>query len=217
VVSANVTRIAHRSVVAAGTDGTTTWHTAGVLSPPLSDAVRDALAESQRLGMLGNRPIDDVVEHARAFVDALASSTGRVVDLGAGGGVPGFVLAHDRPDLHLTLVDRRSKRTDFLQRIVSRLGWSGRVDVITGDVEVMVQSVADRAAPAFDVAVARGFGPPDVTLEFAARLVRPGGLIVISEPPTGDRWDPDLLAELGISRIDCDDPRVVCFQRHGFT
>ena len=44
------------------------------MSPPARDAARDAelvaaLAESQRLGMLGDRPIADVIEHAGAFVD----------------------------------------------------------------------------------------------------------------------------------------------------
>lgn len=186
-------------------------------SPPFSDALRDALTESQRLGLLGDRPIDDVVEHARAFVHALDGCAGRVVDLGAGGGVPGLVIAHDRPDLRLTLVDRRSKRTDFLQRMVSRLGWSERVDVVTGDVELMVQSVVEEASAPFDIAVARGFGPPDLTLGFAARLVGDGGRIVISEPPSGDRWDPDQLADLGISRSESGDQRVVCFVRDGFT
>ena len=85
----------------------------------MSDEVLDVLAESQRLGFLGGRPIDEVVEHARSFVDALDGVTGTVIDIGAGGGVPGLVVAHDRPDLRLTMVDRRAKRTDFLQRMVA--------------------------------------------------------------------------------------------------
>ena len=98
-----------------------------------------------------------------------------MVDLGAGGGVPGLVIAHDRPDLRLTLVDRRSKRTDFLRRVVRRLRWSTRVDVVTADVEAVI---GRRGPAAFDAAVARGFGPPDTTLRFATQLVRAGGRIV---------------------------------------
>ena len=149
-----------------------------------------SLEESRRLGFLGSRPIAEVVAHARYFVEALSSSPARigpasaVLDLGAGGGVPGLVIAHDLPDVTVTMLDRRRTRTDFLSRVVRRLEWSDRVDVLTQD--------ADQPAPsqqgAFDAAVARGFGPPDLTLRIAARWVRPGGLIVISEPPTGDRW-----------------------------
>ena len=48
----------------------------------------EALAASQRLGMLGAAPIVDVIDHSEAFVDALADVTGTVVDLGSGGGRP---------------------------------------------------------------------------------------------------------------------------------
>ncbi len=64
--------------------------------------------------------------------------TGTVIDLGAGGGIPGLVIAHDRPDLHLTMVDRRSKRTDFLERVMRRLRWSAHVAVIAADVEAVI-------------------------------------------------------------------------------
>ena len=37
------------------------------------------------------------------------------------GGLPGLVIAHDRPDVHVTLIDRREKRTDLLQRQATRL------------------------------------------------------------------------------------------------
>ncbi|MEL6986123.1 MAG: hypothetical protein AAFO29_27080, partial [Actinomycetota bacterium] len=50
----------------------------------------------------------------------------------------------------------------------------------------------------FDAVVARGFGPPASTLECATPLVRPGGHIVISEPPTRRNWPADGLAELAL-------------------
>ena len=76
------------------------------MSSPARDVVGDAelaaaLAESQRLGMLGDRPVAEVIEHAGAFVLALAEVTGTVVDLGSGGGVPGLVIARARPDLRV--------------------------------------------------------------------------------------------------------------------
>ncbi len=163
----------------------------------MDDGLVDALTEAQRLGFLGARPIAEVIEHAGAFVESLDGlpADARVIDLGSGGGVPGLVIASTRPDLHVTLLDRRTKRTDFLERIVRRLGWSERVSVTAVDVGVF------HPDPLFDAAVARGFGPPAETLEAAARVVRPGGLVVISEPPTGDRWDADGLRRAGVERI----------------
>jgi len=171
-------------------------------------ALRDALASSQRLGMLGARPIEEVVDHAGAFAAALAEITGTVVDLGTGGGVPGLVIAAARPDLRLVLVDRKVRRTDHVRRLVSRLGWQDRVTVLTADAADL-----DLDRPA-DAAVARGFGPPELTIGVAARLVRPGGLVVISEPPgaDGSRWHHDVLAGAGVGIVPSPDPRVVTFR-----
>lgn len=159
--------------------------------------LESVLTESQRLGFLGARPIPEVIAHAQGFVAAIPRPARTVVDLGSGGGVPGLVIARDRPELHVTLLDRRTKRTDFLERMVHRLGWHDRVTVIAADAARFVAEHPHR----FDVAVARGFGPPDVTLGYGAALVVPGGRIVISEPPTGDRWDPTWLGANHLVRV----------------
>lgn len=168
--------------------------------------LHEALGRSQRLGFLGDWPIPEVVEHARVFVAALDGVTGAVIDLGAGGGVPGLVVATDRPDLQLTLLDRRTKRTDFLAQMVRRLDLDGHTKVLAADVDDAIQA----GHVGFDAAIARGFGPPEFTLRSAVACVRPGGVIVISEPPSGDRWDPELLRELDVVRTPSDD-RVVRF------
>lgn len=166
-----------------------------------SVALVDALLDAQRLGFLGSRPIPDVIEHARGFVRALrAHENDRVIDsvldLGSGGGVPGLIIAHDLPAVRLTLLDRRAKRTDVLERLVRRLGWQDRITVACTDVMTFIPD------DPFDAVVARGFGPPEFTLTQAARLVRDGGPIVISEPPGVDRWDERLLTDLGLRRVE---------------
>jgi 16S rRNA (guanine527-N7)-methyltransferase len=172
-------------------------------------ALSDALASSQRLGLLGARPIDEVIDHAGAFVAAVAELTGTVIDLGTGGGVPGLVIAAARPELRLLLVDRKVSRTDHVRRLVRRLGWDARIAVLTADAAGLL---LDRPV---DGAVARGFGPPDVALAVAARLVRPDGLIAISEPPERDtgRWCAELLDDAGVELVPSPDPRVATFRR----
>lgn len=162
-------------------------------------ALAEVLADAQRLGFLGARPIEDVIEHARSFVAALTGlpAGASVLDLGAGGGVPGLVIAHDRPDLRVTLLDRRTKRTDALERAVRRLRWTQTVSVLAAD----AVTVARSRSASFDAVVARGFGPPDETLAIAARLCVGGGRIVISEPPIGDRWDPAVLDAARVERV----------------
>ena len=156
--------------------------------------------------MLGRRPIRDVIAHARAFVSALSTTTGTVLDLGTGGGVPGLVIAVDRPDLDVVLVERRQTRADHLVRLVGRLELTNRVSVRAVDSERLPETL-----PPVEAVVARGFGASDVTLRAAVPLLTPGGRIVVSEPPEHDasRWPPALLERYRLELVTHPDRRVV--------
>jgi len=160
----------------------------------------EALRESQRLGFLGSRPVEQAAEHAAGFATAIGRlpDDARLIDLGSGGGLPGLVLADLVPHCSIVLVDRRQKRTDFLRPAVRRLGHE-HVSVREADVVDVVRDVEAGSEPAFDVVTARGFGPPEFTLRLARRLIHDGGRIVISEPPAGERWDQGLLGELALT------------------
>jgi len=168
--------------------------------PDADPALVEVLEEAQRLGMLGDTPIREVIDHARLFVDAIGDRApgGRLADLGSGGGVPALVIAGDRPDLEVAMIDRRQRRTDFLQRAVGRLGLTDRVAVIPADIERVIET--HRAS--FDLVTARGAGPPLVTLGWAAALVEPDGMIIISDPPDRrpDRWPEAEVSRLGLCR-----------------
>ncbi len=170
-------------------------------------ALHEALASSQRLGMLGARPVADVVEHALAFVAPLADIGGTVVDLGSGGGVPGLVIAAARSDLCVVLLDRRASRTDHLRRLVRKLDVERRVLVVTTDAATVA---LERPASAV---VARAFAAPAVMLRIAVRLVADDGLIVVSEPPRRRQWPPEMLAERAVRRVPWADERVAVFRR----
>lgn len=156
--------------------------------PPDSRAkLIDALGEAQRIGMLGDRPLPQVIDHSMGFVSALPPGARTVIDLGSGGGDPGLVIAVARPDLHLTLVDRRAKRTDLLVRLVGRLGIRDRVEVVEADVEDLPSRFPGRS---WDVVTSRGFGPPGYTARLGRPLVGAAGRLLVSEPPVSDgsRW-----------------------------
>lgn len=160
------------------------------------------LERSRTLGFLGPGPVRAHLRHAEGFLAALADVSGRVVDLGSGGGIPGLIIAVHRPDLELVLVDAMGKRCEFLRSALAALDLP-RVDVVEGRAEVIGRGALRGSV---DGVVARGFGSPAVTAECAAPLLRPGGLLVVSEPPEAvDRWPAAALAALGLQperRID---------------
>ena len=176
---------------------------------PEPRSLEDVLATAQRLGTLGALPIPDVIAHSRQFVDALVGITGAVMDIGTGAGVPGLIIAVDRPDLTLVLTDRREARMDALARGVTAMGIRDRVKVLTGDVAVLGQNPAHVGT--YDAVVCRGFASPEVTATLARPLLKNGGTLIVSEPPTFDplRWSADLLNRLGFDPPEYR-PGVVC-------
>ena len=51
----------------------------------------------------------------------------------------------------------------------------------------------------FDMVVARSFGPPPVLAECAAPLLKVGGWLLVSEPPSTEATDEELADELGMT------------------
>lgn len=170
----------------------------------------DVLSAAQRLGTLGGRPISEVISHAEQFLPPLAAVHSPVIDIGTGAGVPGLIIAESRPDLRLVLADRRATRMDALARGVTAMGLKDRVQVVTADIEDLGRD-PDHAGQ-YGAVVCRGFGPPEVTLSLATPLAKDGGIIVVSEPPSGSptRWSSELLEKLHLT-LDLSFPGVAVF------
>lgn len=147
-------------------------------------------------GAIGEASLEAAVAHADQFVTALPSGYERLADLGSGGGLPGLVIAVRRPELQITLVERRATRADMLARAVRALELGERVHVLSGDVAVLAAS----EPASFDAVTARSFAAPPITSKWAGVLLRPGGMLIVSEPPTDDpaRWTSELLEQTGL-------------------
>lgn len=170
---------------------------------PLDPVVRarlvEVLEEARRRGLLGPGPVEAQVDHAVGFAEAVGQQTPpAAVDLGSGGGIPGLVLALYWPGSRWTLLDSRVRSVQFVRDAVPRLELQDRVLALLGRAEAVGRDAAQRGR--HDLVVARGFGPPSVTAECSAPLLRPGGRLVVSEPPDSDgqRWRADVLELLGL-------------------
>jgi 16S rRNA (guanine527-N7)-methyltransferase len=164
-------------------------------------ALHDVLARSQALGLLGPGDLDHHISHARGFAAAAGATPAVAIDLGAGGGVPGLVLALTWPTTRVVLVEASSRRARVLEEAVAALEVAERVEVAHARAELVGRDRRYRGTA--DVVTARSFGPPAVTAECGAPLLRRGGVLVVSEPPApaAARWPAVGLGLLGLEDL----------------
>jgi 16S rRNA (guanine527-N7)-methyltransferase len=180
-----------------------------VPSPP---TILDVLTEARTAGFLGPGPVEAHLGHAEGFAavaQRLASEipSPRVLDLGSGGGVPGLVVAAAWSEATLVLLEANGRRAGFLRRAAGRLGLDHRVFVLQERAEAAGRDEQYRAT--FDEVLARSFGRPATVAECGAPLLRLGGWLVVSEPPSAphgpppaetpeERWPAEALAQFGL-------------------
>ena len=148
---------------------------------PMPDDARllAALAVIQARGAIGERSLIDAVAHADRFVALIPSGPRSVVDLGSGGGLPALVIAWRRPDLMVTMVERRATRADLLRRAIISLNLGERAEVRNVD----VAAVAAADPHGFNVVTSRSFADVPTTARYIDALLGDGGSALVSEPP----------------------------------
>jgi 16S rRNA (guanine527-N7)-methyltransferase len=101
-----------------------------------------------------------------AFADAR-----NVLDVGAGGGLPGIVLAIVRPDMNVAMIDTVHKKTAFLNQVKAELKLTN-VNVHTMKVQDLVVSEP------FDVITSRAFADLSDFVNWSGHLLAEGGKFI---------------------------------------
>jgi 16S rRNA (guanine527-N7)-methyltransferase len=125
-----------------------------------------------------------VAEPARAVDDHLADSlvaldllevrrAAAIADLGAGAGLPGLPLAIALPDANVYLVESSARKCRFIERAATAAGVPN-AQVVNARAEAWSDGL-DR----FDLVTARALAPLDVVVEYAAPLLRVGGVLLV--------------------------------------
>lgn len=91
----------------------------------------------------------------------------RILDVGAGGGLPGVPIAIAMPEVQVTAIDRVQKKTAFIQQAGVELGLRN-IEAVHGRVE-------DYGAAQFDVIVSRAFAALAEMVRLTGHLVARGG------------------------------------------
>lgn len=118
-------------------------------------------------------PMQMMTHHVLDSLAAVASFAGaqNVLDVGAGGGLPGMVLAISRPDLKVSMIDTVHKKTAFLTQVKAELGLA--------NVTVYTMKVQDLQAPQkFDVITSRAFADLSDFVNWSGHVLAEGGQFI---------------------------------------
>ncbi|HZW22280.1 16S rRNA (guanine(527)-N(7))-methyltransferase RsmG [Noviherbaspirillum sp.] len=139
-----------------------------------------------------------------AVVPAFAGAK-NILDVGAGGGLPGIVLAIARPDMRVSLVDTVHKKTAFLTQVKAELGLAN-VTVYTSRVEQL------KVPQQFDVITSRAFAELNDFVTWSGHLLEEGGHFIalkgvmpgeeIARLPAG--WKVDRVESLTVPGLDAE-------------
>lgn len=104
---------------------------------------------------------------SRQILPLIPARVTHAIDLGSGAGLPGMVVAIERPDIHVTMIEADRRKAAFLQTVVAALGLSATV--LPERIEAAV------VAPA-TLVMARALAPLPDLLTYAMPLLAPGGI-----------------------------------------
>jgi len=119
------------------------------------------------------RAVDVHLADSLAALDLGLFGAGQaLLDIGAGAGFPGLPLAVALPECRFTLLESQRRKCEFIARAIAASGLANAT-VVCARAEQWTAGLA-----ASDVALARALAPQPVVLEYAAPLLRVGGLLV---------------------------------------
>ena len=115
-------------------------------------------------------PMQMVTHHLLDSLAAVPAFAGarNVLDVGAGGGLPGIVLAIVRPDMKVSMIDTVHKKTAFLTQVKAQLGLANAT-IYTMRVEEL--QVSDK----FDVITSRAFADLSDFVNWSSHLLAEQG------------------------------------------
>jgi 16S rRNA (guanine527-N7)-methyltransferase len=164
---------------------------------PLIRRFLDCLAEPEAPTSVHDRARARVV-HIADSLTALevpeVRAARQIADLGAGAGLPGLVLAIALPEAEVVLVESVGKKCAWMERTVEALGLT--------NARVVCARVEEVRDTAFDVVTARALGSLSVLCEYAAPLLREGGVLVAWKGAVDDVEEADGLAAAAILGLE---------------
>jgi 16S rRNA (guanine527-N7)-methyltransferase len=126
-----------------------------------------------------------------------------LADLCAGAGIPGLPLAAALPDAHVLLVESVGRKGAFMERCIAAMGLAN-AEVLTARAEEWPDGIGR-----CDVVTARAVAPLNVLVEYAAPLLRDGGVLVAWKGHRDDEEERDGHAAAALLGMAVEEVREV--------
>ena len=158
-------------------------------------------------------PVQMVTQHLLDSLAAVSAFTGakNVLDVGAGGGLPGIVLAiwaaEAQPDMRISMIDTVHKKTAFLTQVKAELSLSN-VSVHTARVEQW------QAPQKFDVITSRAFADLSDFVNWSEHLLADGGQYIALKGVAPDSEVAGLPAGWQVSEVRALQVPTLQAERH---
>lgn len=164
-------------------------------------------------------PMQMVTHHLLDSLAAVPAFDGarNVLDVGAGGGLPGIVLAIARPGMKVSLIDTVHKKTAFLKQVKAELGLAN-VTVYTAKVQEV------QVPQQFDVITSRAFADLSDFVNWSGHHLAEGGKFIalkgVAPPDEQERlpgeWKVSELRPLQVPGLNAE-RHLVFIDRSGQT
>lgn len=152
-------------------------------------------------------PMQMVTLHVLDSLAAVPAFAGakNVLDVGAGGGLPGMVLAISRPDMKVSMIDTVHKKTAFLNQVKAELELAN-VTVYTKQVQQL------EVKTKFEVITSRAFADLSDFVNWSGHLLQEGGQFIALKgtAPEDERerlpapWKVQKLQPLAVPGLDAE-------------
>lgn len=119
--------------------------------------------------------LDHILDSLSCLLHTPVLGSGRLVDVGSGGGLPGIPIKIVRPSAELTLLEATGKKAKFLRQVSEDLGLKN-TEVVNERAEIVGREPGYREK--YDVATARALAPLPTISEYCLPLVKKGGCLL---------------------------------------
>ncbi len=101
----------------------------------------------------------------------------KYIDIGSGGGFPGFAYAITHPSSRIYLVDSSNKKVNALNKIKDQLKLANSINILNQRIESIAHESSYRNK--FDICTTRAVASPDIVSEYILPLLNPTGIGIL--------------------------------------